>query len=342
MKKVIVGLSGGVDSASIAGLLIEKGYEVIGLNVVTHEEASTEDAKKVADMLGIKLIIKDGISCFNKYVSGNFVNEYLCGRTPSPCIECNRFVKFRFLYDAMLEENADYIATGHYAKVVLLPNGRRALANAECAEKDQTYFLYMLSQDVLSRVLFPAGEFSKEQIREYAKKAGIPVAEKPDSMELCFVPNDDYKSYIESRSDARRRAPGKFVAKDGKILGNHKGIYNYTVGQRKGLGIALGKPAFVTSLDAEKNQVVIGENEDLMTDTVYMEDIFCMAEERIADGTRAFAKIRYNHKGADCTLYNTEKGLKAVFDSPVRAATPGQSLVAYQGDCVLAGGKIVS
>lgn len=342
MKKVIVGISGGVDSAAIAGLLMEKGYEVIGLNVVTHREASVEDAKKVAETLGIKLLIKDGISCFKEHVSDNFVNEYLCGKTPSPCIECNRFVKFKFLYEAMLEEKADFIATGHYARVKVLENGRYSLANAASAEKDQTYFLYMLSQDILSRVLFPAGEYSKEEIREYAEKSGIPVAKKPDSMELCFVPDDDYKAYIESNSEACRRAPGHFASKDGKILGKHKGLYNYTVGQRKGLGIALGKPAFVISLDPAKNTVVLGENEDLMTDTVYLEEVFFMAQESIEDGTRAFAKIRYNHRGADCTLFNTSKGLKAVFDAPVRAATPGQSLVAYIGDCVLAGGKIVA
>lgn len=350
MKKVIVGLSGGVDSAAVACLLKRNGYEVMGLFVKTFEGASADDAKKVAASLGIELRITDRTSCFKENIINKFVCEYLNGRTPSPCIECNRFIKFDALYEAACDFGADYIATGHYAKTARLANGRITLKQADCTEKDQTYYLYKIPQKILEKTLFPAGNMSKEELRELARGAGIPVADKPDSMELCFVPNDDYKAFIRDHAEESigknaelegALASGNFVNKDGKVLGTHKGIYNYTIGQRKGLGIALGQRGFVVKLDTRKNEVVIGENEDLMTDTVHIKNIFYMSRESVEDGTRAFAKIRYNHKGADCSVFNEETGLRVVFDAPVRAATAGQSLVAYENGGVMFGGEII-
>ena len=279
---------------------------------------------------------------FQKYVIDYFMDEYLNGRTPNPCIACNRYVKWEALLTRSMEIGADYIATGHYARIDVLPNGRYAIKHSATRMKDQTYALYNLTQDQLKRTLMPVGEYSKEEIRAIAEKIHLKVASKPDSQDICFVPDGDYAEFI--RRESKKEVPeGNFVSTDGKILGRHKGITHYTVGQRKGLGLSLGHPAFVLEIRPETNEVVIGTNEESMTRFVKANRLNFMAVEDIEGEMRAFGKIRYNHKGAPCTVKRTgEDEILCTFDEPVRAVTPGQALVLYDGDYVLGGGTIIT
>ena len=279
---------------------------------------------------------------FKENVIDYFMDEYLNGRTPNPCIACNRYVKWEALLTRSMEIGADYIATGHYARIDVLPNGRYAIKHSATRMKDQTYALYNLTQDQLKRTLMPVGEYSKEEIRAIAEKIHLKVASKPDSQDICFVPDGDYAEFI--RRESKKEVPeGNFVSTDGKILGRHKGITHYTVGQRKGLGLSLGQPAFVLEIRPETNEVVIGTNEESMTRFVKANRLNFMAVEDIEGEMRAFGKIRYNHKGAPCTVKRTgEDEILCTFDEPVRAVTPGQALVLYDGDYVLGGGTIIT
>lgn len=355
-KKVVVGMSGGVDSSAAAYLLKEQGYDVIGVtmqiwqeteNIVQEENggccglSAVDDARRVASMLGIPYYVMNFREEFQKQVIDYFVAEYLRGRTPNPCIACNRYVKWEALLKRSMDIGADYIATGHYAQIDRLTNGRYAIKHSATKTKDQTYALYNLTQDQLQHTLMPVGAYTKEQIRQIAENIGLPIAHKPDSQDICFIPDGDYATFIDK--ERNKKVPeGNFVSLDGKVLGRHKGITHYTVGQRKGLGLSLGHPAFVLEIRPETNEVVIGTNEDSMTCEVRAEKLNFMSIEDIEDDMRVFAKIRYNHKGAWCTVKRTgEDEILCVFDEPQRAATPGQALVMYDGEYVLGGGTII-
>ncbi|RGT73158.1 tRNA 2-thiouridine(34) synthase MnmA [Mediterraneibacter massiliensis] len=356
MSKVVVGMSGGVDSSVAAYLLKEQGYEVIGVTMqiwqdeeqaVMEENAgccglrAVDDARRVAAALDIPYYVMNFKEEFKENVIDYFVHAYLQGKTPNPCIACNRYVKWESLLKRSLAIGADYIATGHYARIERLENGRFTLRRSENLKKDQTYALYNLTQEQLRRTLMPVGAYSKEKIREIASRIHLTVADKPDSQDICFVPDGDYASYIKENTD-RPIAEGNFVSAEGKVLGRHKGIIHYTVGQRKGLGLSLGYPAFVLEIRPETNEVVIGTHEQSLTYTLRANQLNFMAVEDLREPMHVFAKIRYNHKGAWCTVekINDEEVL-CTFEEPQRAVTPGQAVVFYQDDYVLGGGTIL-
>ena len=373
-KKVVLGLSGGVDSTTAALLLQEKGYEVIGLYFDAmgkgREDAGAVRAEMAAKQLGIKFLYRDVSDIFREKVIGNFCSEYVCGRTPNPCIVCNPDVKFKTLLAAADEEGADWIATGHYAGTYQDPESEEwFVRRAKSEAKDQSYMLYRLGEDVISRLILPLNDAEgKEAVREIARKKALKNAEDKDSQEICFIEDgDDYKAFL--RRNGCDLPKGDFVDADGNILGEHQGILHYTIGQRKGLGIALGKPAFVTGIDSEKNQVVLGENQDLFKTEVVSDGNILLGidfsrlaqqerEARQADGESGearsigiigfdntsgiTAKIRYAAKPAAASLKLLPDGkILATFEEPQRAPTPGQSIVFYQDDLVLGGGFIV-
>ena len=348
-KRVVVGMSGGVDSSVAAYLLKEQGYEVIGVTMQIWKEeeseccglSAIEDARRVASDLGIPYYVMNFRKEFKENVVDYFIDEYLHGRTPNPCIACNRYVKWQSLLQRSRDIGADYIATGHYARIEQLPNGRYSLRQSATLAKDQTYALYNLTQDQLKHTLMPVGEYTKDEIRELAEKAQLRVANKPDSQDICFVPDGDYASFIEESLDTKLPT-GNFVTMDGKVLGRHKGITHYTVGQRKGLGLALGYPAFVIEIRPETNEVVIGTNEDSMSYYVRANKLNFMSIEDLDGELRVWAKIRYNHKGAWCTIKKTgEDEVLCTFEERQRAITPGQAVVFYDGAYVLGGGTII-
>lgn len=355
-EKVVVGMSGGVDSSVAAWLLKEQGYDVIGVTMqiwqdeeqeAVEEEggccglSAVDDARRVADILDIPYYVMNFKPEFKEYVMDYFVEEYVHGRTPNPCIACNRFVKWEALLKRSLQIGADYIATGHYARVTRLENGRYTLKQAVSAAKDQTYALYNLTQEQLSHTLMPVGDYSKDEIRKIAADIGLRVANKPDSQEICFIPDHDHAKFI--REVYGKEMPcGNFVDKEGNILGQHKGITHYTVGQRKGLNLSMGKPVFVTAIRPQTNEVVIGNAEDVFSEALYANDLNFMGMEPLETEKRVFAKIRYAHKGAWCTIKRMgEDSIFCVFDEPQRAITPGQAVVFYEDDCIAGGGTIV-
>ena len=356
MKKALIAMSGGVDSSVAALLMQQKGYECVGatMKLFENEQAGVkrektccslddvEDAHSVAYRLHMPYYVFNFTANFEKEVMDRFVCAYEKGWTPNPCIDCNRYLKFEKLYLRMQEMQMDTIVTGHYARVVYdEASGRYLLKKGLDNSKDQSYVLYNLTQEQLKRTLMPVGEYSKDQIRVMAEKIGLPTAHKKDSQEICFVDDNDYAGFIDGYG--KGKVPeGNFVDKDGKVLGRHKGITRYTIGQRKGLNIALGKPVFVQKICPETNEVVLGSNEDLFTTTVRANRLNFMAVEDIPEEIGALGKIRYNHRGDTCKVKRIgEDLLECHFDTPVRAVTPGQALVLYQGEYVLGGGTIV-
>ena len=347
-KKIVVGMSGGVDSSVAAYLLKKAGYEVIGVSMrmwCPEEDSSTtdvtKDAKKVAEQLEIPFHTLDFQVEFRHAVMDYFAGEYLLGRTPNPCIACNRFIKWEALLSRAKELGAEGIATGHYAKIVALENGRYAVSRAASSAKDQTYALYRLTQEQLKHTLMPLGAYEKDAIREIAKEIGLQVADKKDSQEICFIPDHDYVSFIKDYTGAES-LPGNFISTGGEWMGTHAGIIHYTVGQRKGLG-AFGRPVFVKEIRPESNEVVLGSGDEVFQQELVCDGLNHMAAECFHEGDEAVAKIRYSHKGAPCILHplGADK-LRVEFREPQRAITPGQAVVFYRDEVVLGGGTICS
>ena len=357
-KRVVLGMSGGVDSSVAAALLKEQGYDVIGVTLnlapkldgdetVEREDAcctlsAVEDARRVADRLGIPHYTLNFRDVFARYVIDNFVSEYRRGRTPNPCVRCNDHIKFGTVLKKARALNADLVATGHYARVERDPvSGRWLLRKAADLRKDQSYVLYVLTQEELSRTIFPLGEITKEQTRELARKFGLPVYAKPESQEICFIPDNNYGRFLQELAPDVV-CPGPIVDVDGRVLGEHRGIAFYTVGQRRGLGLAAGTPMYVVGLDAEHNTVIVGPEAELFADELVAEDANLISVASIDAPLRVTAKIRYRMPEAEAWITQPSPDLLALrFVAPQRAITPGQSLVCYQGEYVVGGGTIL-
>ena len=351
MPRVLVGLSGGVDSAVAAFLLKKAGYDVVGVTLRTWLSENGEegrccemdDARRVCMRLGIPYYPLNCADIFKESVIDPFMDSYLKGETPNPCIECNRHIKWeRMLYFSSIFR-AELVATGHYASIVKLVNGRYTVRQALHASKDQTYMLYKLTQEQLARTLMPLGTMTKDEVRKIADEEGLPVADKPDSQELCFV-SDDYAGYIEANCRGRIPKEGNFVDMSGRVLGRHKGLIHYTIGQRKGLGISAGCPLYVKNIDPVKNEILLGNLESIMYDEVICDDLNFLSIERPQKGFEfeCMAKIRYHHEAQDARVKILDEDSALIsFKDPVKAPAPGQATVFYDKDgCVIGGGTI--
>ncbi len=340
MKKAVIAMSGGVDSSVAALLMKNEGYDCVGATMQLYIEGDCSDAKAVADKLNMPFYIYPLKEEFKKLVIDKFIEFYENGQTPNPCVECNRTLKFGAMMEKMHELDADFVVTGHYARVVC-ENGEYKLKKAVDESKDQSYFLYMLTQEQLKHIKFPLGEYSKPEIRQIAEENDLITARKKDSQDICFVPDGDYVSFIKSYNN-KEYPKGQFIHKTGFSFGEHKGIVNYTIGQRKGLGIAYKTPLYVMNIDPETNNVILGDNEDLFTDTVVAKNVNIISGKEIKEPIRVLARVRYRHKEQPATAWQDENGnLHIKFDEPQRAITKGQSLVIFDGDTVLGGGEIV-
>ena len=339
-KKVAVAMSGGVDSSITAAILLERGFEVVGVTMQLNDFSTEfQDAKKIAEQLGIVHYVADFRATFRTEIENYFVSEYLRGRTPNPCVKCNKKIKFGKLFDFAKFIGADYLATGHYARIVF-EDDRFKLKKGIDIKKDQSYVLYNLTAENLSKIIFPLGEMSKSETRNLAESLKLSVANKPDSQEVCFIPNNDYKDFISRRADnVDALKPGEIVDTAGKILGRHNGVANYTIGQRKGLGIAAECPLYVVRLDVENHQVIVGKSDELFSDELTAEDVHWIYSPKIFPA-KLQAKIRYGFRVADCTVESFGDNLRVKFFEPQRAVTKGQSIVFYDGEEVLGGGVI--
>jgi len=339
-------MSGGVDSSVAAFLLKEKGYEVVGLTMCLGIKdvgqdsprccgaKAIEDAKRVCDKIGIPHYVMDFSKDLEEKVIGKFVDEYLRGRTPNPCVECNRFIKFGALLEKALSLGFDYLATGHYARIEIRDD-KYFLKRPKDRVKDQTYFLYPIKYNYLGSILFPLSSLTKEEVRRIARDVNLPVADKPQSQDICFIPKRDYRRFIMER--IKEIKPGPILDLQGNVLGEHKGIIFYTVGQREGLGISYKSPLYVIDIDEQRNAIIAGERQYLRAKGLIAGDLslFCEVFPQTVD-----AKIRYNHKESPCRIVSSNSKVEAVFEEEQEAVTPGQSVVFYNKDTVLGGGII--
>jgi len=365
-QTIAVAMSGGVDSSTVAAMLRAEGHTVVGLTMqlwnqrrLAGREGMPEqvqgrccsiedvyDARRVAEDLGIPYYVVNHEDRFERDVVRPFVQEYLSGRTPIPCSLCNNHLKFDQLLITARQIGADLLATGHYARCEFDPERNRwLLRRAADSAKDQTYFLFGLTQEQLSRTRFPLGEMNKPQVRELARQHGLALAEKPDSQEICFVPGGDYKRFIDAyladQGEALPDTSGELVTTAGKVLGRHEGIHNFTVGQRKGLGVATGSPLYVININGEKGQVTVGGGEELLARQLVARQINWIAIDELREPMRVHAKIRHRHEPAAAVIENTANDeVLVTFDDPQRAVTPGQAVVFYDGDVVVGDGWI--
>ena len=352
-EKALIAMSGGVDSSVAVYLMKESGYDCIGcmMRLYDNDEYSAaesktccslddaEDARSVAIKLGIPFYVFNFTGEFRRTVIDSFINSYMQGKTPNPCIECNRHLKFAKLFERAKELGCDYIVTGHYARIVK-SGDKFYLKKGVDNSKDQSYVLYSLTQEQLAHIKLPIGEMSKSDVREKARLIGLINSEKPDSQDICFVPDGDYAKMIERYSGIISEE-GDFVDTDGKVIGRHKGIIHYTVGQRKGLGTAFGEPKYVCRIDPENNTVTLGDNSDLFTRVVKIKDINWISGDAPPNEFRCTAKIRYNHREQPALVTPSGSTATLLFDEPQRAVTPGQAAVMYDGDFVIGGGVII-
>ncbi len=356
-KRVVIGMSGGVDSSVAAYLLQKQGYEVIGVFMKIWQDerddyveneggccslSASEDARRVCDKLGMPFYVLNFKEVFKKKVIDYFVEEYFYGRTPNPCIACNKYIKFDALLEKAKALEAEYVATGHYARISYDEKFKRyTLKKSDAMAKDQTYVLYNLSQEQLKHTLMPLGEYSsKDQIREIARELGLVVANKPDSQEICFVTDNDYGRFLTEKQGESIK-PGFFVDTKGNRLGTHKGIVHYTVGQRKGLGIAFGKPMFVVEIIPESNIVVLGDETEVFHKELIASEVNLILYEKLDSPIKVTAKIRHTAKAEAAEVIPLSDGrIRVVFENPQRAITPGQAVVFYDGDYVVGGGTI--
>ena len=347
-NKVMIGMSGGVDSSTAALLLQQAGHEVTGCTLQLYTPpgctpVDAEDARKVAARMGIKHITVDLQDCFRREVIEPFAHSYTVGETPNPCINCNRTIKFGKMLEAAREQGCTHIATGHYAQVEFSQKyGRWVVKKAVDHTKDQSYVLYVMSQEQLAHTYFPLGGMAKAEAREIAQANGFVNAHKPDSQDICFVPDGDYAGFLTGLMGVKTKA-GNFVDKNGTVLGKHKGVIHYTIGQRRGLNISLGKRTFVIAKDAKTNTVTLGDDIDLHVSHCLVRDPNWVALEGLTAPVRASVKTRYSQKEVEATLSPAENGRILVeFDQPQRAPSPGQAAVFYDGDVVLGGGTITA
>lgn len=347
-KRVLLGMSGGVDSSVSAILLKQQGYEVIGITMELWADDNVEstaslDAKKVCDTLEIPHYTINLKEEFKYRVIDNFICQYANCQTPNPCIECNRYLKFGAMYEKAKELNCNYIATGHYAKVEYDEKYQKnVLKKSASIKKDQSYVLYNMPKEMLDHILFPLDNFeTKDEIREIARQNNLDVASKPDSEDICFIPDGDYKKFLEKHSDIKPKE-GNIVNRQEQVLGKHTGLYNYTIGQRKGLGVSYKAPLFVLGFNKEKNEVIVGEENELYRKEMKVSNVNLLLMDKIEKPLDVTVKIRYASKPAEAIINQTAEGtIQVIFKQPQRGITPGQSAVFYIDDVVVGGGKII-
>jgi len=356
-QRAFVAMSGGVDSSIVAAMLLEQGYEVVGITMRVWSgdepqadaprqccsESAARDAREVAAHLSIKHYVVNYLEPFHNFVIQDFIATYLNGETPNPCIRCNRYVKFGKLLEEAVALEADYLASGHYARIQHdKPSGRYLLMKGADKQKDQSYTLYSLTQDQLSKLMFPLGDQTKDDTRRFAKELGLRVAHKKDSQEICFIPDGDYRTFLKKRAHEMFE-PGPILTLDDREIGQHRGLPLYTVGQRRGLGIPAGEPLYVVRLDPKRNALIVGPDSAVWGKELKARDVNWVALSQAPEQTRAKVKIRYLHKEQVATIRALDaRTVHVRFEDPQRAITPGQAAVFYDGDTVLGGGTITS